>query len=81
MTNRTLEQTNNIAMLSYILFFYILMIMISAYLYMEEDLTITDEEITKLSNKITRDRAQTFIVQDGKFIELDPITHKPLKGN
>ena len=79
MTNRTLEQTNNIAMLSYILFFYILMIMISAYLYMEEDLTITDEEITKLSNKITRDRAQRFIVQDGKFIELDPITHKPLE--
>ena len=79
MTNRTLEESNNLAALSFLLFFYILMLVIAAYFYLEEDLTITDEEITKLSNKITRDRAQVFTVQDGKFIELDPITHEPLE--
>ena len=80
MTNRTLEETNNLAALSFLLFFYILMLVIAGYFYLEEDITITDEEITRLSNKITMDRAQTFIIQDGKFIELDPITHKPMEG-
>ena len=79
MTNRTLEETNNLAALSFLLFFYILMLVIAGYFYLEEDVTITDEEITRLSNKITMDRAQTFIIQDGKFIELDPITNKPIE--
>ena len=56
------------------------MLVIAGYFYLEEDVTITDKEITRLSNKITMDRAQTFIIQDGKFIELDPITHKPMEG-
>ena len=80
MTNRTLEETNNLAALSFLVFFYILMLVIAGYFYLEEDVTITDKEITRLSNKITMDRAQTFIIQDGKFIELDPITHKPMEG-